>query len=108
MELPFAVVSPMGLIFSQSYIKFLGFHVYRSLVSIFRLPNIVIFDSHLHDFIIDDDSFDTLPSKYKLFYRRNKRYGRQLFIKTIRLLKRKNYIFVTMSELYENLSRNIK
>ena len=108
MELPFSVVSPMGLIFSQSYIKFLGFNLYKSLVSIFRLQDIVIFDSHLHDFIIDDDSFDNLPSKYKLFYRRNKRYGRQIFIKVVNLLKKENYNFVTMSDLYEHLRHNIK
>ena len=59
-EIPFSVIKKIRYTFSLSYIKLLGFQVSRLLVKIFGLPNIVVFDSHLHDFITNEKA--SIPS----------------------------------------------
>lgn len=99
-ELPFATVPGLRYTISLSYLKLLGFDINNLLYSIFGLPNVLVFDSHLHDYIINEESFAKLPLKLKIAWGINKHSGISYFKRFASLLKKKGYRFVTMSELY--------
>lgn len=104
MELPLAVIPKVRWIVSLSYLKVLGFAGFRALHSLFGLPNIVIFNSHLHDFIFCRRSFDRLPAKVRLLWGIRAREGKNYFERFIQLLRESGYHFVSMSELYHRLA----
>jgi peptidoglycan/xylan/chitin deacetylase (PgdA/CDA1 family) len=108
LEIPFAVVPKIRSIISLSYLKFLGLGFNKKLYSIFGLPNILIFDSHLHDYIINDKSFNKLPPVLKRCWGRNKHLGFEFYTDFIMYLKSRGYQFVTMSKLYELIIKNNK
>lgn len=103
MELPFAVVPKLRYIVSLSYLKLLGMTLNKSFFSIFGLPNIIVFDSHLHDYIVNEESFNKLPSKLRTAWGVRKYSGIKYFTMFVELLKRKEYRFITMTELYNYL-----
>ena len=96
MEIPFTSLSPARFALSISYIKLLGLNFYKRL----SIPDTVCFGSHLHDFIIQEESFDKLPLIWKLIYSRNKYSGADLCTKFLKHVKHKNYTFCYMSEIY--------
>ena len=103
LELPFAVVPLIRYIISLSYLKLIGFPANNALYSIFGLPNVLIFDSHLHDYIVNEESFKKLPLKLRLAWGMNKYSGMKYFEKFVSLLGGKGYKFITMSDLYHRL-----
>ena len=105
MELPFSVVPKLRYVISLSYLKLLGLEVNKIFFSAFGLPNIVVFDSHLHDYIVNEKSFDQLPIPLKFAWGVNKYSGVKYFKSFIKLLKEKKYRFITMTELYNYLKR---
>lgn len=105
-ELPFAVIPLIRYIISLSYLKILGFSINRILYLLFGLPNIVIFDTHLSDFIVNEKSYNKLPARFKLAYGINKYSGFKIFERFINILKEKGYKFLTMSELYQLIADN--
>lgn len=104
-EMPFSVLQRCRLIVSLSYIKLFGINAFKALVSLFELPNIIVFDSHLHDYIVNEKSFENLPKFHKAAWGRNKYKGNEYFSEFVSLLKSKGYTFVTMTELYEYLKK---
>jgi hypothetical protein len=102
-ELPFAVIPKLRYTVSLSYLKLLGVNVSRALFSLFGIPNVIVFDSHLHDYLVNEDSFSKLPPHLKIAWGINKHSGIKCFKIFIDLLKRKNYRFITMTELYNYL-----
>jgi len=96
-EIPFASVTPFRLTLSISYIKLLGVNLFKKL----SLPDVVCFDSHLHDFIINENSFNKLPLFQRLIYSRNKHKGVDYCIRFLEHVKQKGYKFCYMSEIYE-------
>jgi len=103
LELPFAVIPKVRYIISLSYLKLLGFTINRMLYSTFGFPSLLVFDSHLHDFIYNDESFRKLPTALKLAWGINKHSGVKCFVRFIELLKRRRYRFLTMTEAYHYL-----
>ena len=99
-ELPFAAVPKLRYTISLSYLKLLGFSINKAMFSMFGLPNVLVFDSHLHDYIIDEKSFSKLPLKMKMAWGINKYAGITYFKDFIRLLRKNNYKFMTMTDLY--------
>ena len=49
-ELPAACLDTIRLVFSMSYIKFLGLDIYKTLMRFFPLPDVVVLDSHPYDY----------------------------------------------------------
>lgn len=96
MEIPFTSLSPLRFTLSISYIKLLGVDLYTKL----SLPDVVCFGSHLHDFIINDKSFNKLPLIWKLIYSRNKYSGIELCTRYMKHVKQKGYKFCYMSEIH--------
>ncbi len=99
-EFPFSVIPYIRFIISLSYIKLLGMNFCEILFSTFGLPKIIVFDSHLHDYIVNEESFEKLPYKYKKAWGIRKYSGIKYFKKFINILIDKNYKFITMTELY--------
>jgi peptidoglycan/xylan/chitin deacetylase (PgdA/CDA1 family) len=96
MEIPFTSVSPFRLILSVSYLKFIGINFFMAQ----SLPDIICFDSHLHDMIVNKSSFGKLPWIWKLVYSRNKYKGMDYCVQFLKAVKEKGYQFCYMSELY--------
>lgn len=97
-EIPITVVSPFRLIFSLSWIHLFGWRIYRLLLTLFPLPNCVIFDFHLHDLYIVPTT-KTLPMFWRYIYRKNADNELQLLQTVLDYLHKKGYIFVPMSTL---------
>jgi len=106
-ELPFAVLKKPRYIMSLSYLKLTGWRFFRLLSHLGEFPNVVIFNSHLHDYIVNEKSFNLLPLKLKIAWGRNKYKGVEYFKRYIDLLKKKGYRFITMTELYSTLENRI-
>lgn len=102
LEIPFTSLSPLRFTLSISYIKLLGLYYYLKL----SLPDIVCFGSHMHDFIINDNSFNKLPMIWKFIYSRNKYQGSDLCLKYMEHVRRQGYKFCFMSDIY-NLHKNL-
>ena len=101
-EIPATPVSPLRFILSISYIKLLGYKTYEILIKMFRLPGIVVFGSHLHDFFLDIDTFKKLPLFWRMIYSRNRNKGPIFLKKIIDLFRERGYKFVYISEIYSD------
>ncbi len=102
-EYPFAATNDKRLIISLSYIKLYGLNYLKKLLNQNSLPNILVLDTHLHDFIFNLISYKKLPLKYKILYRRNYKESFSLFLYLVNFLKKQRYNFITMSELHDRV-----
>jgi len=105
-ELPLAVVKGVRLTVSMSYLKLLGYAINRTLWATFGLPDVLVLDSHLHDFIVAAESFKKLPPAIRRAYGINKYKGVSYLPRLIGLLKARGYRFTTMTDLYQDLVRH--
>lgn len=96
MEIPISTVSPVRLTLSISYIKLLGINFFLRQ----SMPDVICFDTHLHDLIVDESSFKKLPFIWKLIYSRNKHSGTEFCVKFLEHIRQSGYQFCYMSELY--------
>ena len=103
MELPFAVVPRLRSIISLSYLKLFGLTLNKAFFSWFGLPKIVVFDSHLHDYIVSEKSFSQLPWKLRAAWGVRKYSGIRYFTMFVEMLKSEGYRFITMTDLYHLL-----
>lgn len=100
-ELPFAVIPYLRYVVSLSYLKLLGMNVAKGLFAMFGLPKVLVFDSHLCDYIVNENSYKGLPSYMKLAYAVNKYKGIEIFKDIVTYLKKCGYEFMTMTELFQ-------
>ena len=102
-EMPFGAIPAVRFVVSLSHLKLLGWTGNRLLMGLFGLPPVLVVDTHLHDYIINEQSFAKLPTKYRWAYSRNKRKGKPYLTAFVAFLRRKGYRFVTMTEIHESL-----
>lgn len=107
-ELPFAVVPSARYTISLSYLKLLGFGANRLLYSAFGMPDVLVFDSHLHDYILSRESFRQLPRKLRLAWGINRHNGPAYFKRFVKMLKMRGYRFITMTKLYHRVKESAK
>lgn len=100
LEIPLTVITPLRLTLSISYIKLLGIDFFIKSSKLFTLPDIICFDSHLHDFIHIDSSFNKLPIYWRFIYGRNKLRGLDYCIKYLKHIHDQGYKFCYLSEIY--------
>ncbi|MBU1615922.1 polysaccharide deacetylase family protein [bacterium] len=100
-EIPFSVIPKVRLPFSISYIQLFRSASYRLLEGIFGLPELLIFNLHLHD-LFSSRAIKRLPLRWRMIYRWNY-LSRPLGILEdyIIRLKDQGYRFVSMKEIYE-------
>jgi hypothetical protein len=107
-EIPLAVIPHIRLIYSLSYIKLLGLEFYKFLTSILKLSNIVIIDTHLHDIIYSEESFEKLKGVPRLAWSIRKKIGQDYLKGIITTLKKDGYTFISITELYNILKSETK
>ncbi|MDY0297315.1 MAG: polysaccharide deacetylase family protein [Acidobacteriota bacterium] len=100
LEIPNSSLTPFQLTFSISYIKLFGFHLYRTLMELWMIPDVVVFGSHLHDFLIHQQYIRKLPFFWRVIYSRNSDKGIEYTRRMIHLFRRKGYQFVYMSQIH--------
>lgn len=100
LEIPLTSITPLRLTLSISYIKLLGLNVYKMLFRLIRLPDVICFDSHLHDFIIIKDSYCKLSWFWKFIYGRNSSSGIDYLVGFLKEANQRGYRFCYMSEVY--------
>jgi peptidoglycan/xylan/chitin deacetylase (PgdA/CDA1 family) len=100
-ELPFAAVPRARTTISLSFLKLFGETANRALFSAFGLPTALVFDSHLHDYIVCEESFRQLPFRLRCAWSVNKHEGLRYFARFVEHLRREGYELVTMTRLYE-------
>ncbi len=99
LEIPFTSITPFRFTLSTSYIKLLGPGFYRFAARRFGLPGVICFDSHLHDFIVEEDSYRELPPFWRFIYGRNKHRGLEVTTGLLDLVRREGYEFRYLSEV---------
>ena len=103
-EIPNTPVSALRIMLSLSYIKLLGKRAYFRLLRRSRLPEIVVFGSHLHDFFTDQDALARMPRFWRWVYGRNHDQGLPYFQETLEFFRDQGYAFVYISEVYERFA----
>jgi hypothetical protein len=99
LEIPFTSVSPLRFTLSTSYMKLLGPGFYRAILRTFGFPEVICFDSHLHDFIVDESSYRELPPFWRFVYGRNMRRGVSITTDLLDVLQAEGYEFQFMSQI---------
>jgi len=103
LEIPFTSVSPLRLTLSTSYMKLLHPALYRAALRAFGFPEVICFDSHLHDFIVKDDSYAELPAFWRFVYGRHKHQGVEITIGLLDFLRDRGYEFRYLSDIAAEL-----
>lgn len=103
LELPFAVVRGVRLVVSISYLKLVGWPVFRCLERLFGLPPVVVIDSHPHD-TFATPALEALPPLPRLAWRVCRSQGIAYAQRLLGLLRRRGYEFVTIGELARRFS----
>ena len=102
LELPFASLPGVRLIFSLSYVKLFGWRAYQILLKPFRLGDQIVILSHPHDFY-----FHLLEANVrapeKPLLQRNARQAFELFEHMLRYLCNAGYEFEFLSTLCDSL-----
>ena len=101
LEIPNTPISPLRLMLSISYIKFLGFKNFSRILKLSRLPQVVIFGSHLHDFFSEADAVKRMPWVWRFVYGRNRGQGIEYLDRTLDFFRGKGYSFRYISEIYQ-------
>ena len=107
LEIPFAVIPGIRLIYSLSYIKLFSLSISKALTTMFGLPNVVVIDSHLHDLFYSPDSLKKVNGLPRYAWSIRKNDGQKYLNKIIEYLKLNDYEFVSISDLYKILKVNI-
>ena len=102
MEIPLTSITPFRLTLNISYIKLFSLEFFLKLCKMFELPDIINFNSHLHDFIVNENSYSKLPPFWKFIFGRNKYSGIDYCVKFLKYIKQEGYQFCYMSEIYDS------
>lgn len=105
LEIPITSITPLRLTLNIAYIKLLGLDFMINICRIFKLPDIICFNSHLHDFIVKEASYNRLPLFWKFIFGRNKYRGIDYCVKFLEFIKQKGYQFCYMSEVYDTYNK---
>ena len=60
----------------------------------------------IHDYIINEKSFNELPMLVKKAFSIRKNYGQKYLSEAVKILKNKGYEFITMTELYNEIKNS--
>lgn len=101
MEIPSTSLSPFRLTLSLSYMKLLGYRAFKCVMAVSKIPRLILYGTHLHDFFTDPALVKRLPPFWRFIYGRNHDKGMDYFLRTIQAFKKKGYTFRYISEIYE-------
>lgn len=95
-EMPVATVTPARIIVSLSWMKLLGWPVFRRLLDA-PLPDPLVFDMHLHD-LWALPSKTALEAPWSWIYARNAAAGFPILAAFLALLRERGYDLITIGE----------
>ena len=104
-EFPFTVIPKIRLVVSISFIKLLSWNLYRGLIKIFGLPDILVIDTHPYDFFIRNH-LQRIKGWKKLAHARNADNAISLFDQLLATLKNSGYKFVYIDDILKKIDRN--
>ncbi len=102
LEVPFATLRGVRLVFSLSYVKMLGWTAYQLLLKPFPLPDQIAVLAHPYDFYFHLIA-DQVTASEKPLLARNAVQAFDLFEKMVRFLRRQGYEFQFLSGLCDAL-----
>ena len=105
-EVPIATAGRGRLLVTLSFIKLLGFSLYRCLILKGSAPDPLVFDMHLHDLFVLP-AYDQLPAFLKIAYARNRSRGFEFLRATLTLFRDSGYRFETMTAAARDLDRTL-
>jgi peptidoglycan/xylan/chitin deacetylase (PgdA/CDA1 family) len=97
-ELPISTLSPFRFIVSLSWMKLMGFPLYRALLERASWPEPLVFDMHLHD-LVQTESYGRLGPVWRAIYGRNRLEGLKILEGFLELVVRKGARFRTLGEV---------
>lgn len=98
LEIPPSALPILRFPISLSYIQFVGYNVYKLLFKIFTLPEILVFDIHLHNLRVTRN-LKGLPWYVRFFYLRNQNIGFEILRDFIEFSQSHNYVSVFAKEI---------
>jgi len=104
LEIPLGVIKGIRLVLCLSYIKLLGLSFYKTLMTLFGLPDIVVFLCHPYDFTVSS-SLHRIPGWKRYAHARNARRAMPLFLSFVEMLQKQGYEFIYLDELIQRLDR---
>jgi peptidoglycan/xylan/chitin deacetylase (PgdA/CDA1 family) len=104
-EVPFACLSGVRMVFSLSYVKMLGWRTFEALMKLFPLPDQVAVLSHPYDHYFHLLPYD-ISGWEKPLLRRNASSAFELLEKMLRFLRARGYEFEVMSSMCDYLATN--
>jgi peptidoglycan/xylan/chitin deacetylase (PgdA/CDA1 family) len=103
-EIPLGCFALTRLVFSVGYLKFFGPALFRLMLGLCGIPDILVIDSHMHDFI-PTTLYGELPPAARVRYGRHMHDGRDLLLGFVSLLRASGFEFVTLSFIADRLER---
>ncbi|TXT54887.1 MAG: putative xylanase/chitin deacetylase [Candidatus Thorarchaeota archaeon] len=105
-EFPIASIPHLRLPISLSYMMLFGRSIYERLFRTFGLPEILVFDFHLHD-LTPSKAYNDLSKFWQIIYGRiYKQNPIEQFQNFVSYLRNLNYTFMNMRELYNYIRKN--
>jgi peptidoglycan/xylan/chitin deacetylase (PgdA/CDA1 family) len=104
LEMPIATAGSARILVTLSFIKLLGFPLYRRLIRPGNVPEPLVFDMHLHDLFVLP-AYEQLPAFLKVAYSRNRTEGFSLLRSILTLLRDSGYRFTSMSKAAHDLDK---
>jgi peptidoglycan/xylan/chitin deacetylase (PgdA/CDA1 family) len=98
LEIPISTVGPFRLLLGLSWIKLIGWKIYKKILDLFPPPNPLVFYFHLHD-LWRVDTFNRLALMHKFRYLRGSSDETKVLEDFLKYLKVKKYQFITIGEL---------
>lgn len=102
-EFPFSAIEKIRIVFALSYAKLLGWGMYSLLLRLFGLPHATLLLSHPHDFYFASIPNNTTRGLERSALSRNSSRAFEYFENLLNILKKQNYEFVFVSELYQQV-----
>jgi hypothetical protein len=99
LELPISVIPGLRIPIAASYIRLLGFPLYRILLALFGMPSPVVYLVHLVD-LIPVDMRKHIPSLLRYIHARGDGKGLEVFEETVGYFEAAGYGSDYMSNLY--------
>lgn len=97
-EVPVAALRGCRLIYSLSFVKLFGHGLFRHLMPVFPLPDVVVVDFHPYDLYVGRLSGGALPAWKRFAHGRNAAHAPEILVEMIKTLSHQGYRFASVGE----------
>ncbi len=104
-EMPFSVVKTARLVISMSFVKLFGWCFYDTLIRFFGLPDVLVIDTHPHDFFIKSH-LARIKGWKKIAHTRGDGNELKIFEQMLKRLSEMGYSFAYIDDVIDTLDLN--